>query len=70
MPCKSIKSRYTKTYYYTHRKHVLQYLATKVKCDCGATVSRGNLHCHRQSMKHQKYLRNLNQTKTPVGQTD
>ena len=65
MPCKSIKSRYNKTYYYAHRKQVLQYLATKVKCDCGAIVSRGNLHCHRQSMKHQKYLRTQN--KTPVG---
>lgn len=62
---KSKKSSYNKTYYGKHREKILLYLKEKVKCQCGASVSRSNLTNHLKTIKHKKLLE---QNQTPMVQ--
>lgn len=67
---KSTKARYNKTYYYKHRKALLMYLCTKVKCKCGSTISKGNIYGHLKTEKHKKYLRTIEQSETPISKSE
>lgn len=53
---KQKKSKYNKTYYRKHREDVLKYSKQKVKCECGAMITRANLNHHRKTIKHRKLL--------------
>ena len=49
---KSKKSAYNKKYYSKNRIKLLQKNKAKIKCECGAMISKGNIATHRKSKKH------------------
>ena len=63
---KTKKSSYNKAYYLKHKAKILTYLKQKVKCRCGASVSRSNLASHLKTTKHKQLLK---QNQTPTTQT-
>jgi hypothetical protein len=40
-------------------KH-LEYMKTKVQCKCGSITARNNMHHHRRTAKHQKFIEHIN----------
>jgi hypothetical protein len=55
-PKASNKSVYNKNYYMKHKNTILEYMKTKVQCECGAFVSRANKSSHVKTKKHCKLL--------------
>lgn len=52
-------------YYEVNKMHILSRLKQKIKCECGATVNKGNILRHRDTNKHKillenKQLKNVN----------
>ncbi len=49
----------TKKNYYNdleYRKKHLECMKTKVQCECGTVTARYNMHHHRTTAKHQKFI--------------
>ena len=50
---------YNKNYYQENKDKVLADMNQKVKCECGALISKCNLNRHLKTKKHQNYINNL-----------
>ena len=55
---KEIKAVYNKRYYDKHRKTILNYMKTKIQCECGCMISRIYKSTHMKTKKHH-YLMGL-----------
>lgn len=66
-------SAYCKKYYQAHKKElceknkqynrenkkmILEKKNTKISCECGSVVARGNMHTHRKTLKHTEWIAN------------
>ena len=57
---KKTKSIYNKRYYQKKRKQILNYLNTRIMCECGCNVSRAYMYEHVKSKKHKILIQNTN----------
>ena len=50
------KSLYNKKYYEKNKSKILKKLKIKIKCECGANISKGNIATHRKTNKHKSII--------------
>ncbi len=43
-----------------YREKHLKYMKKKVQCKCGTITARCNMHHHKKTAKHQKFIKNNN----------
>lgn len=53
---KEKQNNYDKVYYAKNKEKINQRISKKITCECGSTISRGNLSHHIKSKKHLNYV--------------
>ena len=59
---KNYYKNYNKNYYQENKDKLLADMNQKVKCECGASISKCNLNRHLKTKKHLDYINNLDNT--------
>ena len=52
----TVRNEYRKTYREKNRAEISTWATTKIKCECGCTVSKTNLSAHRKTDRHKKAM--------------